>query len=330
MKKYADVIAAMIVLGAAPLLLPGGNYYLRLATLSLIYMCWGIGFNLIFGHTRQLFLCLSALAGGGAYAAAILVLNFSLSPGVAIAASTLCMGVVGALFSYIAIRRGLGVIFVGITTLAFGIIFHNLVLGLREWTNGETGLITRIDGMSIFRNPLASYYVFLAVLLLVLALYCALMQSRVGLASRAISDDELTASLSGVDVTGYKTLVAFVGSGIVGFVGALYGFYNGIISPSVFSFVGVDIAVLILLFLGGIGTRVGPLVGGALFVAIEEVVRPFGQLNVFVYGLLLLALFTFFNQGLVPVIGRTLRRLERSFGRHPFSVRRTSLKVSDG
>lgn len=308
MKKYIDVVVAILILAIVPLVLPSGNYYLRLATISLIYMSWGIAFNLIFGHTRQLFLCLSALAGGGAYSTTLLILNLGLTPVLAIGTGTLAMAVIGGIFSYISIRRGLGVIFVGITTLAFGIIFHNLILGLRDLTNGETGLSTRIDGFPLFSNIKDSYYIFLGVLLILLAIYCFLMDSRIGLAVRAITDDELTSSLSGVNVTAYKMFIAFVGSGMIGFVGTLYGFYNGIISPSVFSFVSIDIAILILLFFGGVGIRLGPIVGGALFIGVEELVRPFGQLSVFVYGVLLVLLFTLFGRGFVPWIVSTVWR----------------------
>lgn len=62
------------------------------------------------------------------------------------------------------------------------------------------------------------------------------------------------------------------------------------------------------LLLGGMGTRVGPLVGAAAFALVEELVRPFGQLNVLVYGILLIVLFTAFRDGLVPLLRKALLR----------------------
>jgi ABC-type branched-subunit amino acid transport system permease subunit len=202
------------------------------------------------------------------------------------------------------VLRGLGVIFVGIVTLAFSLIFHNLVLGLRQFTNGETGLVTHGLGFALLEKPLSSYYLFLAVLALVLLAYCFLMASRLGMAFRALSDDELTAELSGIDVTACKVVAAAVGSAILGLVGILFGFYNGIVSPSVFAFVDVDIPVLIALLLGGMRTRMGPIIGAAAFALIEELVRPFGQLNVLVYGILLIVAF---REGLVPMLRKTFR-----------------------
>jgi len=132
------------------------------------------------------------------------------------------------------------------------------------------------------------------------------MRSRMGLAVRALSDDELTAELSGINVTRYKVLAAAVASAILGLAGSLYAFYNGIVSPSVFSFVSVDIPVLIGLLLGGMRTRLGPLLGAAAFAIIEELVRPFGQLNVLVYGVLLIVLFVAFREGMVVLLRRRL------------------------
>jgi len=304
--RYADLVIVALVLALVPALAGGSPYYLRLATLALVYMAWTVAFNLIFGHTKQLFLCLGALAGSAAYMTVVLTKQLQLSPWVTVPIGVATSAALGALFSYVAVLRGLGVIFLGIVTLAFSLIFHNLVLGLRQFTNGETGLVSHGLGFRLLEQPLASYYLFLAVLLLALSVYYLLMSSRMGMAVRALSDDELTAELSGIDVTWYKVLAAAVGSAILGLVGAFYAFYNGIVSPSVFSFVGVDIPVLIALLLGGMRTRLGPVLGAAAFALIEELVRPFGQLNVLVYGILLIVLFVAFREGLVAMLRKRL------------------------
>jgi len=293
-----------LILALVPAAAGGSPYYMRLATLALIYMAWTVAFNLIFGHTKQLFLCLNALAGTAGYVAVVFAIQLKLSPWVTVPIGVAAAAALGALFSYISVLRGLGVIFLGIVTLAFSLIFHNLVLGLREFTNGETGLVTRGLGFPLLEQPVASYYIFLAALAVALLVYHALMSSKSGMAFRALSDDELTAELSGIDVTGYKVLAAAVGSAILGLTGALFAFYNGIVSPSVFSFVGIDIPVLIALLLGGMRTRFGPVLGAVAFALIEEAVRPFGQLTVLVYGVLLIVLFTAFRDGLAPLVAR--------------------------
>jgi ABC-type branched-subunit amino acid transport system permease subunit len=298
-----SIAALALVLALVPVLAGDSAYYMRLATLALVYMAWTVAFNLIFGHTKQLFLCLNAIAGTAGYVAVVLALQLKMSPWLSVPVGVAAAAALGALFSYVSVRRGLGVIFLGIVTLAFSLIFHNLVLGLRELTNGETGLVSR-GLVPLLEQPLPAYYAFLGVLLAALLTYHLLMRSRSGMAFRALSDDELTAELSGIDVTRYKVLAAAIASAILGLAGALYAFYNGIVSPSVFSFVGIDIPVLIALLLGGMRTRLGPVLGAAAFTLIEEMVRPWGQLNVLVYGVLLIVLFSTFREGLVPVAAR--------------------------
>lgn len=304
---YGGLVVAGMVLALVPLVTGDSAYYARITTLMLVYMAYAVAFNMIFGHTRQLFLCLGALAGSAAYLSVVLTRELHLSPWVTIALGTLLAGALGGLFSYVSVRRGLGVIFLGIVTLAFSLIFNNLIYGLREWTNGETGLVTKGMGLGLLEAPRSSYYVFFGVLMLSLFVYQFMMGSRVGVAFRALSDDEYTAELAGIDVTSYKVLAATVGSLLIGLVGTLFAYRNGFINPSVYSLVGIDIVVLITLLVGGMRTLLGPVLGGVAFAVIDELVRPFGQLNVLVYGALLIVVFVTFREGLVPVLRKTAR-----------------------
>lgn len=299
---YGALVVVGVVLALVPLATGDSAYYARITTLMLVYMAYAVAFNMIFGHTRQLFLCLGALAGSAAYVSVVLTRELTIPSWATILLGTLIAGALGGIFSYVSVRRGLGVIFLGIVTLAFSLIFHNLIYGLRELTNGETGLVTRGMGLGVLEGQRSSYYVFLGVLMAALFMYQFMMGSRVGVAFRALSDDEYTAELAGIDVTSYKVLAATVGSLLIGFVGSLFAYRNGFINPSVYSLVGIDIVVLITLLVGGMRTLLGPVLGGLAFAVIDELVRPFGQLNVLVYGALLIVVFVTFREGLVPVL----------------------------
>jgi branched-chain amino acid transport system permease protein len=284
-----------------------GIYSIRITTLMLVMIVYTVAFNIVFGHTRQLFLCLGALAGLSAYVSVLLMREVRLAPAAAIALGTLSTAALGASLSYVAARRGLGVIFVGIVTLVVSLIFQNLLLGLRRYTNGETGIVTEGLGLGLGTHAIAAYYVFLALLLIALGVYQWLMGGRPGLAFGALSEDEMTAELAGIDVTRYKVLAATIGSGIIGLAGALFADVNGFISPTVFTLAHVDIVVLIALLLGGMRTLLGPVIGAAAFTLIDELVRPFGQATVLAYGVLLIVLFLAFRQGLVPFVRRVTR-----------------------
>ena len=108
------------------------------AVLGLTFACYTIGFNLIFGSTGQLFLCVGAPAGIGGYGGAILADTLGLPMVLSIVLATIAAGLVGGLLSWIAVRRSLGVIFTGIITLIFALAFENLLLAWRcDW--GESG-----------------------------------------------------------------------------------------------------------------------------------------------------------------------------------------------
>lgn len=304
---YVTLLLVAVVLALLPLGLGDSAYYLRIATLMLIYMAYAVAFNIIFGHTRQLFLCVGALAGSSAYISVVLVMKMSLSPWATIPIGIVSAAVLGGVFSYVSVRRGLGVIFVGIVTLVFSMIFHNLILGLRQLTNGETGIETKGLGPGVLDTGRGSYYVILGVLMACLILYHLLMRSRAGTAFRAIADDEFAAELAGIDVTMYKVLAASVGSAFIGAVGAIYAYYGGFINPTVYALANVDIVVLVTLLLGGMGTLLGPVLGGVLFTVLDEIVRPLGQLNVLVYGVLMIILVITFRQGLVVVLRKVTK-----------------------
>lgn len=309
LRSAVPVLTTALLLMAVPAILGGSPYGLRIASLTVIIATYAIAFNLLFGHTRQLFLCIGALAGLGAYAFILLSRDVRLLPALALAVVTGGVAAFGAFLSYVSIRRGFGVLFVGVVTLAVSLMFLNVLLGLRQYTNGETGLVTRGIGFGLGDHPKAAYFVLVGILVLALAGYQALLRSRHGLVFQALADDEISAELSGIDVTRYKVGTAAMASGLIGLVGALYADVNGFISPSVFALGHVDIPVFVALLLGGMRTLLGPVVGAVLFSAVDEVVRPFGQLTVLTYGSLMVVLFLLFREGVVPVAQRILIRL---------------------
>src|SRR5918992_5634305 len=114
------IAATAAILAVLPSVWFGDSpYTTSLAVQALVFASYGVGFNLIFGSTNQLFLCVGALAGIGGYTTAIVADRASLPIVGAIAVGTVAAAVTGGLLSWIAVRRSLGVIFTGIVTLVF-------------------------------------------------------------------------------------------------------------------------------------------------------------------------------------------------------------------
>lgn len=302
------IVAVAAALALVPLWLGESRVLMGVAVLGLAFGCYTIGFNLIFGSTGQLFLCVGALAGIGGYGGAILADTAGWPIVLSILAATLAATLIGGLLSFVAVRRSLGVIFTGIVTLIFSLSFDALVLGLSDLTGGDTGRLIDTGVDSFLRQQIPPYYLMLVLVMLYLLVHGLLQRSYFGWAFRALRDDEVAAELAGVDVARYRVYAALIGAAMLGLAGSTYAFTEGRISPTTFGFGQVDVVVLVMLAFGGIGTLFGPVLGAVTFTVVDEILIEFGQLRLVVYGALILFLFLFLSRGVIPTVAAGWRR----------------------
>jgi len=232
-----------------------------------------------------------------------------------IVVGTAAAALVGGLLSWIAVRRSLGVIFTGIVTLVFSLGFANLLLGQRELTGSETGLVVTAAADDLGDDQVGGYYLFAALLVAFLIVFRALQLSHVGWAFRALRDDEVAAELAGVDVARYRIYAATIGSAMIGLTGALLAYSAGFISPATYSFDRVDVRVLVLVAFGGLGTLLGPVVGAGVFGILDEQLSTSLELREVLYGVFVIAIFLGFRRGVVHAVAalgsRVVARLRR-------------------
>jgi ABC-type branched-subunit amino acid transport system permease subunit len=310
-RAYAPIALAGIVIALLPLRYGDSRTMMGVIIAGVLFAAYAIGFNVIFGSTGQLFLCVGALAGLGGYTSAILSDRNGLPVLLTMVLGCLAAAVVGGLLSWIAVSRSLGVIFTGIVTLAFSLAFQNLLLGRRDLTRGETGLVVDAGRDTFLGEQVQPYYAFLALVLAYLVVHRALQRSRVGWAFRALRDDEVAAELAGVDVKRYRVLAGTIGSAMIGLAGALYAHSEGFISPSTFAFGQVDVRVIVMLAFGGIGSLLGPVIGAAAFTILDEWLVSSNEYRLMIYGTVILALFLGFPRGVVPTVLSATRRLPK-------------------
>ena len=159
------IVATAAILAILPSVWFGDSpYTTSLAVQALVFAAYGVGFNLIFGSTNQLFLCVGALAGIGGYGAVILTDETSLPMAAGVVVGTASAAIVGGLLSWIAVRRSLGIIFTGIVTLVFSLAFANLLLGQRDLTGSETGLVVTAAADDLADDQVGGYYLFAGLL----------------------------------------------------------------------------------------------------------------------------------------------------------------------
>ncbi|MEM9560973.1 MAG: branched-chain amino acid ABC transporter permease [Actinomycetota bacterium] len=305
---FAPIGAAAFVLALVPLWAGDSRSMMTVVTTGLTFASYAVAFNLIFGATGQLFLCVGALAGIGGFGSVIASDRLGLPFLVTMPMAALLSGVFGAALSWVAVRRSLDTIFTGIVTLAFALSFQSFVLGQPELTGGENGIQVAGGTDTLLRQPVEPYYVFLGLLVAFLVIYRIIQRSHVGWAFRALRDDDAAAALAGIDVARYRILAGWIGSMMLGLTGALFAHYRGFVGDTTYAFGSVDVRVLVMLAFGGIGTLLGPVLGATVFTIMDELLVDQAQVRELIYGVITVVLFLSFRQGPVPALTNAVRR----------------------
>lgn len=205
-------------------------------------------------------------------------------------------------------------IVISILTLALQFSIIELITSLRDVTGGVTGLpftdlrSRALESLFGLREDAALFYTVSVLLVGVVVLYWYLMASKYGLAFEMIRQDETAAESAGLDVVKYKTFAGFVATFAMGLAGPFFAQLSGYMTPGLFSFNSIDVLILIMLIVGGLRTLYAPLVGAALIVFLEQRLREFAEFRSILFGALLIVLFLYFRDGIVPFVDGHLDR----------------------
>lgn len=308
------VPVAVVFLGILPLVFfeEGATWISRLFIFFLMFAVLAMALNVAFGHTDQLLLFTGGIVGIGTYTTIALADALGVSPWLTLVLGALFAGAAGLLVCYVAARRRLNVIVISILTLALQLAMIQTFNGLRDITGGNTGMRVPPLEAGFVTEPLGLepltflYYCFLVLLGLVMVVYQYIVRSKFGLAFDVIRQDEVAAASTGVAVVRYKAIAGFIATFVMGLVGPLYVQIGGYVSPGMFTFATIDVLVLIILVVGGMRTMYGPIVGAALIVYINHVLQDAQEYRTLIFGLLLVFLFLFFRNGIVPFVDRYL------------------------
>ncbi len=263
------------LLAAALAVLPWIVPSQALAVNILIFGLYATGFNLLFGFTGMLSFGHAAFLGAGAYGAGIALARFGIGWFGAIVIGVAASGVLALLIGALSIRsRG---IYFSMVTLALAQLVYYVAFQASDWTGGENGLrgftvsTLHIGPLAVnFLNPVVKYYVILVFVVAALWAISRLLSAPFGAAIEAIRENEARAAACGFDVKRIK-LVAFTLSGVVcGLAGALDALHLSIVPIDTLFYQTSGLAVIMVL-LGGAGTFMGPFVGAAIFLLIEDV-----------------------------------------------------------
>lgn len=307
-RKTYDLLASLLLLAAVALLPVFVNnvYWLGVCTVSMYYALAGMGWNLLAGYTGQYSIAPAAFAMLGAYTSALFVLHAGVPPVAGVILGSAVAGLAGMALGRAAFRlRGA---YLALTTIAFGEILRYVVRNSREVTRGNLGL--SVPPLYEDISVLTYFYVFLGVCVVVQVVLWGLVHSRVGLFLQAIREDEVSALGRGVDVVWWKTVAFGISTAICGLAGGLYVHFLKLAQPKMGLIMESGLMIMAAVF-GGIGTLVGPLLGGFIVKPLAEFARGFEVQHILILSFVGILIMRFFREGFVGLVVLLARRMRR-------------------
>lgn len=269
-------------------------------------MCFGLfalSFNLLIGYGGLLSFGHAAFFGLGSYVCAHAAKELGLGPGMSVLCGVAVASAAGAVFGAIAVRRD-GIYFAMIT-LALAQMVYFLSVQSPELTGGENGIQAVPRGRLFGVLNLADdrwLYAFLAVVFVAAVLFVVrVTDSPFGRVCAAIRDNEARAISLGYRVKRYKILLFTLSAALAGLAGGTKAlvFQLATLTDVHWSTSG---EVILMTLLGGMGSILGPLVGAAVVVSLQNFLSGLGEWVTVIQGVIFATCVLAFRSGIVGTL----------------------------
>ena len=311
-------VVAVTVMSLLPLTLDPQGYEIRILCIAMLFAALGQAWNIVGGLANQISLGHAAYFGIGAYTSTILLRLFSLSPWLG-GILGMVLAVLFALLLSVPTVRLKGHYF-ALATLGAGEAMRVIANSWTSVTGGPVGIsvpYSRESSLWMMQFPtvLPNYYLFLIALVIICLVFWKIQTGALGFRLRAIKENEQAAEVIGVDTYRAKLIASTVSAAITAFMGTLYAQFQFFFDPdTVFGVATISVKMALIAILGGVGTLLGPLLGAAFIIPMEEFANSyFGSsvagLSQFAYGVILVVIILINPRGLVALIGQIKNRI---------------------
>ena len=270
------------------------GYEISLLTFMGISIIGSLSLNLITGFCGQVSLGHVAFVGIGAYTASILT-KADTPFFVALLAGMMLAGTFGVIVGLASLRVRHD--FLAITTMGVNFVFLGVVRE-QEWLGGELGISSIPDPGF---GKLGFLILVLGCVILVALLSFQIRRSWMGYVFEAVSGDEDTARMLGLDASHYKLIAFALGTALAGLSGGLYAHHVRFIFPDSFAFVE-SITLLAMVVIGGNGSILGVILASALLSVLPQWFQFIGDYKLLLYGSLLFVVMRFSPGGLAGLV----------------------------
>ena len=292
-------LVAFGALAALPALPFMSKYYLLLAFDALLFGAIAMSLDLLMGYTGLVSFGHAAFYGLGAYATAILLERGVLSVWACLGAALVVVGLYAAVVSYFATaRRG---IYFALLTLIFAEVVYTFFRYTQTFggSDGIQGLPDALLWRGVpIDTPLRKYYLVLVYLAVAYAICRVVVTSHFGRVLVAIRENEDRARFLGYNVQRYKMAACMISALLTGTAGAIYPIRSAFATPDLMLWTESG-EFIISVMIGGLGTLVGPILGGAFFTILRDKVSSFVDWYFIVIGVVLVLIVLFMPKGLL-------------------------------
>lgn len=301
-RRLRGALLALALAGLCFLPLLLNDYLQFVVNTMLVYCLVAVGFNVIIGYLGQLAFVSAGFFGVGAYATGLSMAHWGLPYPAAVVLGAIAGGLIGGLVGLPALRvRGH---YLAIITLAVGEILRWIYVHADTVTYGAGGFtLPQVRAFGRLLDDRGKYYLFLAIVVVLIAATSLLLRSRFGRAFVAVRNNELAAASLGIEVKRAKVIAFAWGGMVIGAAGALFAALNGRLSPESFGLSQVLLHFAIVM-IGGLGSLVGSVLGAVLLTAAPELLRNFPGLEEIVFSLILILVLFFMPKGLGGLVAK--------------------------
>jgi branched-chain amino acid transport system permease protein len=305
------VMAILVVAVAVAPLFGLSSFLQSLVIEVLIFSILAMSLNLLVGYTGLVSFGHAAFFAVAGYGSAIAAIR--LSPDVAvtfsvgIAAATLLAVLVG----WLSIRLS-GFYFLMIT-FTFAQMVYVAAVGWKKWTGGSDGLIIpvpKLFGHPVLKSREEFYYVVLVAFALCCGIMYGIVTSRFGRTLVGIREQASRMRALGYNVRRYKLGAFVMGATLASVAGVLNVQFNLFISPESAHWMQSAI-ILVMVLIGGLNFFLGPIVGAAIVLLLQNWLSSYTEYWGLVLGLLFIALITGAREGLIGIVVEGWTKLRR-------------------
>jgi branched-chain amino acid transport system permease protein len=262
LRKFQYVLAAFVFAAVLPLFV--GSTYLvgQVFTLMVIFALYASSWNLL-AYSGQGSLGHAAFLGIGGFASALISFNWGVPPFVGLFIGGLVSAGIGFLVGLACVR--LKAWFLAMVTFGFSVIIVTIFTQFDDIFLGVMGFATQ----SFLPQGLPFYYGTLAIVTSSIVAIFWVMNSKWGLAFKAIRENEIEAKMIGINTAKYRLLAFVISTFFAGLAGGLFAESQFFIQNNIFSAEN-SFLPLIMAVIGGLGTIEGPIIGSIVIVSIDS------------------------------------------------------------